>query len=89
MSTTLHPALRLSLPLPRTPPGARTPFDSHPTPPPALSPTCSARAYTALHPPLHAHALTAPPLLTQMDPKFLRNQRFSKKWMGKGREASE
>jgi len=24
-----------------------------------------------------------------MDPKFLRNQRFSKKWMGKGREASE
>jgi hypothetical protein len=24
-----------------------------------------------------------------MDPKFLRNQRFSKKWMGKGRESSE
>jgi len=24
-----------------------------------------------------------------MDPKFLRNQRFSKKWMGKGRGAEE
>ena len=28
---------------------------------------------------------TWPPPLPQMDPKFLRNQRFSKKWMGKGR----
>jgi len=24
-----------------------------------------------------------------MDPKFLRNQRFSKKWMGKGRGSEE
>ena len=29
------------------------------------------------------------PLLPQMDPKFLRNQRFSKKWMGKGRGSEE
>jgi hypothetical protein len=42
-----------------------------------------------LHRP-HAHVLTFPLLPpAQMDPKFLRNQRFSKKWMGKGREASE
>ena len=30
-----------------------------------------------------------PPPLSQMDPKFLRNQRFCKKWMGKGRGADE
>ena len=35
------------------------------------------------------HATPLPPLPAQMDPKFLRNQRFSKKWMGKGRESSE
>ena len=55
--------------------------------PPALQPDVSFRP--CVHRP-RAHALTAPPLHpAQMDPKFLRNQRFSKKWMGKGRESSE
>ena len=64
---------------------ARTSIDRdvrHPQPVVSFPPVLTSPGWPRTH-------ASAPPLPAQMDPKFLRNQRFSKKWMGKGRESSE
>ena len=59
-------------------------------PPPFTTPSPSCRFHLCSpHPDAHALTPPPPPLPAQMDPKFLRNLRFSKKWNGKGRSSEE